>query len=325
MAESDIGEAQRLLSNPEKKVGVGALASALASAGPLNDAPSASDDDNKLRRLVWGWSAMRLRRLKRLNVVRMWLLRVTLLLLLALVGFIYYQKVYLPRIMQEELQRRIEAHAGEARVRAEKCRGVDWQTACNALSGAGARRRYLHGGDNHSSVEVADEDLLFSDDPTVTYDKFCLIKYRMRLYGNITFPYHASSNLASGGHYTLALLIQHGAMRNSEQYFCSFKQLMLEQGYRDFRNILVIAPNFNYESDSLIHPNDIFWNSSKPWGDWRVGAESDPDCCGNKGRVGTPKTMSSFEVLDHILATLTSKKLFPNMEKISYVGHSAGE
>jgi hypothetical protein len=56
-----------------------------------------------------------------------------------------------------------------------------------------------------------------------------------------------------------------------------------------------------------------------------VGAESDPSCCGNKGRMGTPTTVSSFTVLDHILATLTSRRLFPKMNKISYVGHSAGK
>jgi hypothetical protein len=73
------------------------------------------------------------------------------------------------------------------------------------------------------------------------------------------------------------------------------------------------------ETDDLVHPNDAFWNSSKPWGDWRVGAESDPACCGNTGR-----TVSSFDVLDHMLTILTDKKLFPRMNKIAYVGHSAG-
>ena len=35
-------------------------------------------------------------------------------------------------------------------------------------------------------------------------------------------------------------------------------------------------------------------------------------------------TVSSFDVLDHMLSILTNKRLFPNMDKISYVGHSAG-
>jgi hypothetical protein len=35
-------------------------------------------------------------------------------------------------------------------------------------------------------------------------------------------------------------------------------------------------------------------------------------------------TISSFDVLDHILAILTDKQLYPNVDKISFVGHSAG-
>ncbi len=114
-------------------------------------------------------------------------------------------------------------------------------------------------------------------------------------------------------------VIQHGAMRNSQDYWCSFARLMKAQAFRPFSEILVIAPDFNYEYDSLVHPNDAFWNSSKPWGDWRVGAQSDPKCCG-----GTGLTVSSFHILDHMLGILTNKRLYPNMQKISYVGHSAG-
>jgi hypothetical protein len=56
---------------------------------------------------------------------------------------------------------------------------------------------------------------------------------------------------------------------------------MKEQDYRPFEDILVIAPDFNYKGDKGVIPTDAFWNSTKPWGDWRVGAESDPECCAN--------------------------------------------
>ena len=79
----------------------------------------------------------------------------------------------------------------------------------------------------------------------------------------------------------MALLVQHGAIRNAKAYLCSFESLLRKQRYRDFRDILIVAPRFNYEHNSLVHPNDVFWNATKPWGDWRVGAESDPKCCGN--------------------------------------------
>jgi hypothetical protein len=277
--------------------------------------------------------SIRSQRRQRLNIVLSILLLIIFLLLLGLCGLIYYEKIYLPKYKREQLQKLIRDHAAAAKVRAAQCKGIDWQTACARITagggGAGARRtRQLYTGNYDRSEEISRTNnhiLYHTDDPSITYDNFCLISYRMNIFDNITFPYYASSRLASGGEYSMALLIQHGAIRNAEQYFCSFEELMRTQTYRNFHDILIIAPRFNYEHDELVHPNDVFWNATKPWGDWRVGAESDPKCCGNEGSTGTPKTFSSYEVLDHILATLTDKKLFPNMNKISFVGHSAGK
>jgi hypothetical protein len=89
---------------------------------------------------------------------------------------------------------------------------------------------------------------------------------------------------------------------------------MEQQNYRPFEDILIITPDFKYEHDDLFHPHGAIWNSSKPWGEWRVGAESTPNCCGKSGRI-----ISSFNLLDHMLAMLTGKTLFPRMNKISYV------
>lgn len=267
--------------------------------------------------------SIRSKKRARLNVIFGSLLVFSVLLLLAMGGMLVYNRVYVPMHKQKMLETAIREHAEAAQERAKQCKGFDWKMACDNLGAAGARR-HLYTGTSDRSSELEDE-VLYSDDPTVTYDKNCLRIYRMQLYGNITFPYHASQLLHLGGNYTMALFIQHGAMRNAEDYFCSFKELMLQQNYRNFEDILIIAPDFNYEHDELVHPRDAFWNSSKPWGDWRVGAESDPRCCGNQGNSGDPHTISSFEVLDNLLAMLTSKKLFPRMNKISYVGHSAGK
>jgi len=259
---------------------------------------------------------------RRLNIVFGVLLALSCLLLLFSGGFIYYRRVVVPTRQKKALAKAIKEHAEAAAKRVQKCRGIDWQTACDGMAGgsAGARRSLQTTTTTPLTTYNEFEELLLdSDDSSVTYDENCLRVYRLSMFGNITFPYHSSQLLRSGGNQTMALFIQHGAMRNAQDYFCSFKQLMLKQEYRPFDEILVIAPDFNYEHDDLVHPMDAFWNSSKPWGDWRVGAESDPNCCGRSG-----ETVSSFDVLDHMLAMLTSKKLFPRMEKISYVGHSAG-
>jgi len=41
----------------------------------------------------------------------------------------------------------------------------------------------------------------------------------------------------------MALFIQHGALRNSQDYFCSFKKLMQQQRYRDFDDVIIVAPD----------------------------------------------------------------------------------
>jgi hypothetical protein len=245
------------------------------------------------------------------------LLSLAVALLLCGATLVSYRTIYVPRHEKKVLNAAIKAHAEAAALRVQKCQGIDWETACDAMEGAaGARRLQNNDMNMYSNLE---EQYLHSDDPSVTYDSNCLRVYRLQMFGNITFPYHSSQLLQSGGNHTMALFIQHGALRNAEDYFCSFKKLMHMQDYRPFDDILIIAPDFNYEHDKLVHPRDAFWNSSKPWGDWRVGAESDPACCGDSGM-----TVSSFDVLDHMLSILTNKRLFPKMDKISYVGHSAG-
>lgn len=106
-------------------------------------------------------------------------------------------------------------------------------------------------------------------------------------------------------------------MISSSKYSLSFSFFSVLEAAR-FSNLFCTITHPKHS------PRDAFWNSTKPWGDWRVGAESDPNCCGNQGRVGDPVTISSFEVLDNMLAMLTNRQLFPRMNKVSYVGHSAG-
>lgn len=209
----------------------------------------------------------------------------------------------------------------------ERCRNIDWQTACESISSAGARRhRRLVEEDPSSDIHTPLEEYMVQDmdDPSVVYDENCLRVYRLDLFGKTTFPYHANQLLRAGGNQSMALFIQHGAMRNADNYFCSFRQLMIEQHYVPFSDILVIAPDFNYKNDPGVLPTDAFWNATKPWGDWRDGAESDPECCSNGFGTHGGRTISSFTILDHMLGLLTNKALYPHMKKISYVGHSAG-
>ena len=116
---------------------------------------------------------------------------------------------------------------------------------------------------------------------------------------------------------TMAIIVIHGANRDADNYFCSFYGLHKDQSYRTEDEVLVITPDFNYESDKGVEAGDAFWNTSRPWGDWRAGAHSAPSS-------GHGKTVSSYAVLDTFVKFLADKVLFPNLDLISVVGHSAG-
>ena len=86
----------------------------------------------------------------------------------------------------------------------ERCRRIDWQEACDRLDGAGARRKSRRRRRRRLEKEKApfsalEESVLKdSNDPSVTYDSNCLRVYRLDLFGNTTFPYHANQLLRAG-------------------------------------------------------------------------------------------------------------------------------
>ena len=183
---------------------------------------------------------------------------------------------------------------------------VDLDTACERIreyeGSAGARRRR-----GLTSVPTA-------------YS--CLPHYRIPVTGTnglVTFPYHASSDMMQPeiGKHTLAIIVLHGALRDADTYFCMMRNLKFSQKERDPNRIIVITPDFNYRDDPGVQEGDAWWNHSKPWGDWRAGAHSD-------GASGRGQTVSSFQVLDTFLQLLSDPVRFPNVDKITMVGHSAG-
>ena len=168
--------------------------------------------------------SVRSERRHKLNVIYSILLALAVSLLIATGALVWYRRVLEPKWEEKAVEEAIRKHAAAAALRAEQCRGIDWKTACDSLGSAGARRNLYTSnhfiGDMSSEME---DKILDSDDPTVTYDSNCLRVYRLDLYGNITFPYHSSQLLRAGGNQSMALFIQHGAMRNAQDYFCSFK------------------------------------------------------------------------------------------------------
>lgn len=133
-----------------------------------------------------------------LNVLFASLLAITVTILVAAASWTAYKRIYLPIHNHHVLEQEIRQHAEAARQRAARCQGFDWQRACDSMGPAGARRRSLYTGQADRNSELEDE-LAFSDDPTITYDENCLRVYRLQLRNNITFPYHSSTLLHRGG------------------------------------------------------------------------------------------------------------------------------
>lgn len=179
--------------------------------------------------------SVRSQRRHRKSIILGILLSITTTLLLYAVGSAYYYEKIVPMRAKKRLEAAVKEHAILAAKREEQCRGIDWSTACHRLSSATARRRSLKQAANVTIYNDMEDQFLHSEDPTVTYDEFCLRVYRLRLLGEfITFPYHASQLLEAGGNQTMVLFIQHGTytkwVGQDESFCCSFHISHLAQG-----------------------------------------------------------------------------------------------
>ena len=108
------------------------------------------------------------------------------------------------------------------------------------------------------------------------------------------------------------VVLIHGYQRNAHRYFPRMTKAAEQAGVAE--ETLVIAPGFSIRQDDRPHrrPGELYWKRNK---NWRRG---DKSIEGPKGR------MSSFKSVEILLAHLGQKGLFPNLKKITVVGHSAG-
>lgn len=107
---------------------------------------------------------------------------------------------------------------------------------------------------------------------------------------------------------TRALILVHGAGRNAEFNFNTGLQATLDELSDE---VVVIAPHFiTTEEDPL--PDEPWWSE----GGWKRGHLS--------RREGPSPRVSSYAALDTIVAHLSDRTRFPNIEEIVVAGHSAG-
>jgi len=112
------------------------------------------------------------------------------------------------------------------------------------------------------------------------------------------------------------LIYIHGARRNGLDYYEWGEKAVNAAKKTD--ETLFISPQFNSEKDLEDHKHDashLFWTNNN----WRVGDES----VSSKNRK-MEESISSFSLIDSVIAKACNKKLFPKLKKITIIGHSAG-
>lgn len=107
-----------------------------------------------------------------------------------------------------------------------------------------------------------------------------------------------------------AVIVVHGRLRDADKYFdLSIRAAKVSNALTD---TLIIAPQILINADTARHdlaPNFARW-TSEGW----LG--------GDGGKA--PFAISSFEVLDGIIALLSDRTRFPNLERIVVAAHSGG-
>jgi pimeloyl-ACP methyl ester carboxylesterase len=107
------------------------------------------------------------------------------------------------------------------------------------------------------------------------------------------------------------LIIIHGRLRNAETYRRSAERAAKQAGQNT--TTLVIAPQFLNETDIASHP--LLPNSVLRWqgNDWMAG-----------GLSTGQNPLSSYAVIDEIVARLGDRKQFPDVKEVVIAGHSGG-
>jgi pimeloyl-ACP methyl ester carboxylesterase len=120
---------------------------------------------------------------------------------------------------------------------------------------------------------------------------------------------YANTDLSQPQSALHAVIFIHGVRRNAEDYYRSGEQLLTNAGLTP-RNTLLLAPNFLTTTDPQASDDMPLWPKDR----WMQGNESS---AGHRG-------ITSFSVLDDLLAYLADRRRFPHLKDVVLIGHSAG-
>jgi pimeloyl-ACP methyl ester carboxylesterase len=129
--------------------------------------------------------------------------------------------------------------------------------------------------------------------------------------GEAVIPAFTSCNIDKpNAGITRAVIMLHGRLRDADKYFDLAKRSAAASGAS--ADTVIIAPQLLSTGDAARHnldPNIARWNIEA-----LLGGEA----------AKAPFALSSFEVIDGIIAKLSDRNHFPNLERIVVAGHSGG-
>jgi hypothetical protein len=132
--------------------------------------------------------------------------------------------------------------------------------------------------------------------------------------GGWKFPVYRNAPLSGSPQITNAVVVVHGIQRNANSYFAGMMAAALSSHVED--HTMVVAPWFQTAQD---HPGTYgpYWVDQPP-------KRADAPGWMQGDSAVRPANLSSFAVMDDLLATLADARRFPNLRSITVAGHSAG-
>ena len=123
-------------------------------------------------------------------------------------------------------------------------------------------------------------------------------------------PVYRTHSLAAGdGGVTRAVLVVHGIDRDADAYFNTMIVALRTAGVLD--SVIVVSPHFQTLDDGPLS-DEPYWTSDG----WKQGDPSASE--------SPLARISSFAVIDTLLAALADRARFPRLKSIVIAGHSAG-
>jgi hypothetical protein len=127
----------------------------------------------------------------------------------------------------------------------------------------------------------------------------------------LNFNFYSSYDITNQDYYfpkiTTAIIVVHGAGRDSDEYFRYLTDVIKLHGKQE--QVLIISPSFKISSEAA--SNELFWSQNG----WRAG---------NTSNNNTTTNYSSFTIVDALVDLLKDEKKMPELKNIIVTGHSSG-